>query len=219
MIIGNNFVWGHIPKTGGTSAEKIFDIIGENTKIIHIDRRKNVLKHDNFDIKQKRLKINLDQKRKRILNIRRLPIWVLSFANHKSWKIPFTRQDVLNGRVNSLYPLDNMKVKTLEEAWRSTKVYNPDEFLEHFMCGRVDHWIRTEYLAQDTINVMANYTKLSKNQKDRIKKVYLNKRSYNKNIKDWFQTKKEMKQIYDKNPLWSKVELEIYGNLLYEEIF
>ena len=88
MVIGKKFAWCHMPKTGGTSITTMFSIVKGKSSIVHVDFDYDTRKHDSFSDKERNLNINLsDKERIRILGIRRLPEWVLSYRNHKKWRI------------------------------------------------------------------------------------------------------------------------------------
>jgi hypothetical protein len=221
MIISDKYVWLHVPKTGGTSVEQMFRIIGSDYLLI--DDKKNPRKHDSYETKQQITGLDLTESRVRISNIRRLPEWVLSYNVHKSWKIPFSRQDVIKGNINTFFPLPNLQPISEKEVVSNWETYNhrstPDKLLKYLTSNRVDIWIRTENLAEDFLNSVGQYEEITEHQRSLIQKTFINKRHYNRRIKHWFQTKEEMIELYDLNPLWASYEQEVYGNLLYEIVF
>ena len=221
MIISNKYVWLHIPKTGGTSVEQMFRIIGGDYLLI--DDKMNPRKHDSYETKQQITGLDLTKNRVRISNIRRLPEWVLSYNMHKSWKIPFSRQDVLKGDINTFFPLPHLRPISEKEVVSNWEIYNqqstPDKLLKYLTSDRVDIWLKTENLAEDFLNAIGQYEKITEHQKFLVKKTFMNKRNYNRCIKDWFQTKEEMEKLYNLNPFWTSIEQKVYGNLLYEKIY
>ena len=87
MLISTNFVWLHLPKTGGTSTAKLFREI--NIPDIAIDPDDVDMKHESIE---NRLKSNTVAKHKKIIiTTRRLTSWLLSDWHHKTkkWALDF----------------------------------------------------------------------------------------------------------------------------------
>ena len=79
MVIGDEFVWAHLPKTAGDCTHQLFRLIGLKDFVDNVRLRK---KHDTFAQREKETGLDLTT-RKRIMNIRRLPSWLLSEAKHR----------------------------------------------------------------------------------------------------------------------------------------
>jgi len=214
MIIGENFVWSHMPKTGGTTIEYIFNNILDKDKlgIVHIDGRDSIQKHDSIWIKEKRLAIDLSNKA-HILNIRRMPNWVLSKLNHKNWRIPFDKNSLISTIVMSFYPVDSLDIIDLEEAWKSLKSHTPDSMLSHFYGCGVDYWMRTENINEDFISVFSKFFDMTDSEQSEITRAFENKRSYQKDIHKWLSLE-DIKHMYKRNPFWYSIEKLVYGNVL-----
>jgi hypothetical protein len=106
----------------------------------------------------------------------------------------------------------------LEVILRGKNPFNKisiDGYLTEVMCGQVDHWLRTEHLAEDFIRVMSEFGPISDEQRDAIRKVRINvaPNGYERDIWKVF-TRDEVKQLYESCPLWASIEKEVYGSLL-----
>lgn len=80
MIIGENFLWLHLPKTGGTTMNGLFrdlEITG-----IHVDRDSERKKHDSIELREQSGCWRAGD-RQRFITIRRLDQWLLSDWKHK----------------------------------------------------------------------------------------------------------------------------------------
>ncbi len=75
MVIGKDFVWAHLAKAAGNSTLLMFLEI--NNLLIYSDPIDSHSKHLSFMDKENELDISMEGK-KRLLNIRRLPAWILS---------------------------------------------------------------------------------------------------------------------------------------------
>ena len=75
MIIGERFVWGHLVKTGGDSTARLFQLFP--ALVVHCDSANDNHKHDPFGARPEEVRGKV-----LVLNIRRLPSWVLSYAHH-----------------------------------------------------------------------------------------------------------------------------------------
>lgn len=215
MIITNKFCWGHLGKTGGDSTKTMFDIL-ELKDIILSHEVTDPNKHLNF-----RKYPDLCKDKKKILNIRRLATWIISDWNH------FYRAK----------QIEQISKKNLVKglACRVGKEILADQVLKNYACeelGGIDYWLRTEYLAEDFIKVMENFEEISEEKKARIRQVKENQAKNRRNVRKlWgveyseaeeilkkFFTREEVKNMYERNPFWSQIEKEMYGNLLYEEL-
>ena len=204
MVIGERFVWAHIPKTGGDSTKSMFDVISKS--ILYADKAIDNTKHDSFIKKQEYVNIDLSQK-KRIANIRRLPHYILSFSQHyhKHNNQPLLIKNIKQGKIYWLEP------------WSSTgfKLKNIDEsIMKYYNVENIDLWIRIEHLAEDFIKILSDFEDINENQKIEIKAIRKNTNNdYNKNITNWFN-KKDLEILYQLCPVWAEIEKKQYGSLL-----
>lgn len=211
MVVGERFVWGHFGKTGGDSVHEMFGVISRH--VIYKDAIHMPEKHVNFYKNEERLGYDLTHLRKRIMNIRRLPSWMLSFANHKyrSNSVPIMKEALLTGTVLFEKDGDDSAENGVGVGYREVKV---DVMLEEFMCDRIDYWLRTEYLAEDFIRVMSEFVLISAFEREKISRIRINvSLDYNKDIAVNFSPG-ELELIYRHCPIWAKIEKQTYGNIL-----
>ena len=207
MVIGERFVWVHIPKTAGDSTRKMFDLV--KGSYLFGDHSTVEIKHRTFTqtMAAGDLQSHNIAAKDRILNLRRLPCWVLSHCQHKLRinRIRFSRQDLITGRLR------------IEHA--SEEGTSADQVLKRFAGGEtIAHWLRTEFLAEDFIEVLGKYVEISEAQRKMIRATRENVNpTYNRDIRLWY-TRKQMTYVYESNPSWTMLEKQIYGNTLLDEL-
>jgi len=211
MVIGERFVWAHFGKTGGDSVHEMFRVISRHT--IYRDALDMPEKHLNFHRNEERLDYDLTRSRKRIMTIRRLPSWMLSFSHHKqrSHSIPVLKETLLKGRV--LFETDG-QTSSEKEGGSGFREVRVDAILEEFMCGRIDRWLRTECLADDFITVMRDFVPISAPEEDAIRRIRINVNTgYDKDISARFSAG-ELEMMYSNCPVWAAIEEAAYGDIL-----
>jgi len=203
MIKSNDFIWGHIPKTGGDITWALFMLFPEMINFAHhpchYKEKHGPLKITNKDV---------------ILNFRRLPQWLLSQAH---------QYHAIKRAIPSTPPIKGMADKYVKN--RKTGIIHTtdigDSWIEYVLNGnKITHWMRVEHIEKDFIEVMSNYIKITDDHKEIIKKILYDKnirlkpeQHYNRNIYEWF-TEAEIQEMYDKNPEWKKIESELYHSSL-----
>ena len=80
MIIADSFLWLHLPKTGGTSMNRLFQERQFNG--VEVDDDSTPLKHDSIALRESR-GAWLANARKRFITCRRLEDWLISDWEHK----------------------------------------------------------------------------------------------------------------------------------------
>jgi hypothetical protein len=89
-------------------------------------------------------------------------------------------------------------------------VRTADDYARKFSTPKVDHWIRTEHLAED----LSAAFELGL---DAVRKALTRKNetglAYVKSLSFWF-TDEELSSLYAANPIWTQIEKEVYGSLL-----
>jgi hypothetical protein len=139
--------------------------------------------------------------RRRILCIRRLPSWQLSYSAHKSHR--------------GLHPdYSPLPMDTPEEMCVSTL---PDRLLSGYLDGGQawpDRWIRVEHLVDDTLSVLKEDVKVRRKMRKQIRAMAPQNRgeTYDRAVSSWF-TPEMIEQLYEHNPLWREAERLAYGNL------
>ena len=212
MVIGERFAWGHLGKTGGDSTLEMFRVVGN--VILYADPQESPEKHDTFVQKEKKTGLDLTNGKERILNIRRLPSWVMSFVTfqNQNYQVPINKELILKGRIwnearSWLKEGTPSYVMAFFELWI-------DDFLRSYESDKVTHWLRVERLAEDFIRVISNFTVIGEDQKARIRQIRRNVNDkYDRRIEAWFSPE-ELTGLYEHCPLWASVEKKVYGNLL-----
>ena len=80
MIISKNFIWLHLPKTGGTSTTQLFR--NQNIKDLLIDDDRLKIKHDSIKLREQTSDWRYDHQ-KIFITFRRLEHWLISDWEHK----------------------------------------------------------------------------------------------------------------------------------------
>ena len=203
MVISDDFIWLHFPKTAGTSTEKVLRKLFGKVKTVHFDKidHHHIIWHHTIAKRRAHDPDFSPSGKKLICGFRRLPHWLLSriyFEYSRNPQRIVTRDMLLRGQFfEAKGDLNNADVYA--------RRYSPD----------VTHWIRTEHLVDDFYAV---FGPLSGVKQPRIEKYFAKgknrtKVNYIKDIQFYFSAA-ELAQLYACNPLWARIEQEIYGNLL-----
>lgn len=80
MIIGENFLWLHLPKTGGTTMNGLFRDLA--IPGVHVDPDSQRIKHDSVALREQSGPWRAGS-RQRFITIRRLDQWLMSDWKHK----------------------------------------------------------------------------------------------------------------------------------------
>jgi len=206
VVIGKDFVWAHFGKTGGNSTLKMFSIIDRAVEFS--DPIDNHEKHLSFEIREEGLGISFKDK-VRMLNIRRLHSWILSHINFQNqvYNVP-VNDKLLEGIVNIGDP---RTVLTDDLTYQEMHV---DEGLIYYDYKNVDHWFRTEHLANDFISTMCAFADISDQEKSTIRNVQENVNlNYDRKIQGHL-TPEEISLLYENCPIWAEMEKKIYGDIL-----
>jgi len=191
VIIGRDFVWAHLGKAGGEMTHALFNVFPE--LIEFADDAHTFEQHTPFDAR-------LDEiaGKQRVLNIRRLPSWMLSFH---VWKA----------------------TKGLAPKYEASPMLSPhqiadsdagDFFLARYRSPedpRVDVWLRTEHLVEDFLVFVRERTEVTEAHLEQIRALpRVNELVYDKRIDHWF-TSAHIRLMYLRNPAWAQVESAAYG--------
>ncbi|CAN5813224.1 hypothetical protein BH24ACT3_BH24ACT3_05730 [soil metagenome] len=224
MVIGETFAWAHLPKTGGDATARMFAIVDH--LVVEADPSGSHRKHETFDGRQHRTGTDLIARRQRLLNIRRLPSWVMSSVNHQDqhYAVPVDRELVRRGMVRSRAPLGRahrwlrprgVAVAAYRLLGREETV-SADTVLSRHLCGRIDHWLRQEHLAEDFVRVVGGFGTITSEQADRIARLgSVNANCYDRDLVLTLDVA-EVEAMYRANPRWAEVERAVYGDTLAE---
>lgn len=193
MIIGDNFIVGHIPKTGGDAAHQYFSCLKSPTWVI--DSTADPIKHQTFD--QRGV-----FKDKYVLTIRRLPTWARSFLI-----------EIMTHPIKKDF---GWKKSDTEKSF-----VTPDRILSHVKADEilakykpVTHWLRMEYLVEDILNFMRGIRDMTEEDERIVRgQVTKGQRLYNHDVFS-FYTLDQIGRLYEANPKWAAVEKQIYGSLI-----
>jgi hypothetical protein len=191
VVIGTEFVWGHLPKTGGDATARLFGLFPELA--VEADAAETHAKHALFSERQELL-----AGKRRALNLRRLPTWILSVSMFQA----------LYGDHPTYQP---MPMRSPREMARSRFA---DENLLPFVDGPVHHWLRMEHLGEDFLHFLSAYTEPDHERRAQVLAFgEVNAQGYDHVLSHWF-TEEHIEEMYESNPAWTAVERALYGDLL-----
>lgn len=194
MVIGDEFAWAHLPKTGGDTTRTLFESFPG--LVLFADAGDVNAKHTTFHERRGTVRGKL-----LAMNLRRLPAWVLSRAHHVA----------RDGVWPDFAPLPMPSVAELAQSTL------PDERLEHFAFRgplRVERWLRVEHLREDFLALVAELTEVTPAQARRVRDLpALDVAVYDREPRNWF-SEEQLARMYDRNPRWAALERELYGELI-----
>ena len=193
MVIGGRFAWGHLQKTGGDATSAMFHLFPHLIQFADpVDTNE---KHCSFSSRA-------DQVEGKVLaaNFRQLPSWVLSWAHHR------VHHSNLIG-----------KPMPLESARTMAGVPRADWLLSALTDGgrvHVDRWLRQDRLVEEFLGFVSEFTDVDDQDRRRVVELgSVNALQYDRDPRHWF-TDRQIKRMYEQNPLWSAVERQVFGGLL-----
>jgi SAM-dependent methyltransferase len=194
MVIGERFAWGHLEKTGGDATVELFLVLPELVRFA--DPPSSEEKHTAFPSRAEEIRGKV-----LALNMRRLPSWVLSWALHRA----------RYGEYPDYEPLSMMPPREMAESSAA------DQRLLEFTDNReltIDRWLRTEYLADDFLAFVSEFTEVSPAKQLEILELGSRRLgtplTYDHRIDQWF-TSDQIQTMYERNPEWAAVEQQLYG--------
>jgi hypothetical protein len=194
VIIGKDFAWAHLGKAGGEMTHALFNIFPE--LIEYADEPHTLEQHTPFQERAEQV-----GDRVRVLNIRRLPSWMLSFHIWQS-------QEGLAPKYETAPMLSPHQIANSDRADFFLSKYRPAED------PRIDVWLRTEHLVEDFLAFVRERTEVTEAHLATIRDLpRVNELVYDKRIDHWF-TSAHIRLMYVRNPLWATVEAAVYGNTL-----
>lgn len=198
MIVTTKLVWYHLPKTAGTTTDHLFKASG--IPLFWQDSQSSYLKHLP-PIEHPSLDLIPIRGKQPVVNFRRLPLWLVSNYQHKLQRMGL-----------QLSP-DSLKEglfwRDREQQWLPA-----DWWIQRFGIDTSWSFLRVESLKPDFLSCLATYEPISLPKKFKVRIVSSrNKNYYNRDLSKWFDTR-DLSRIYDANPLWTKLEKQVYGSLL-----
>jgi hypothetical protein len=195
MVLTDNFIWTHLPRTGGTSTVAMFEVFG----IMSVHADNDYRKHQTFrECIEQRL---VDEKRHHVCNLRRLIPWLQSIGKCQL-QYPGGIFDPQCAKQGLVYLLHN-------DQTRAVWLAHVDQILTEYMIPRVDTWLRTEHLKEDFIAMISRFTTVTKKQERQLSRIHKNRGIDTTRV--W--TKRECRQIYAACPGWAALERQVYGDL------
>jgi hypothetical protein len=193
VVIGKDFAWAHLPKTGGDATLAMFHMLPDLVEFADPEDTND--KHTNFYSRAQELRGKI-----LVMNFRRLPAWSLSRAQHVSRRGTFPEYEPA--------PLP-----TPDELADSSF---PDSRLMFYTADGwfwPDHWLRMEYLADDFLDFVSSLRPLGDSEREQVRALGpVNTAEYDREIENWF-TPEQIRRMYLNNPSWATLEQELYGYL------
>jgi hypothetical protein len=193
VVIGRRFAWAHLPKTAGdATASMLASVPG---LIEFADPLDSNDKHLPFFAREAEVEGKL-----LVMNIRRLPAWALSGAQHKA--------------AHGVHPAyTRLPLETFDEITSRT---DADDLLrwmtDHGRLG-VDRWLRAETLEHDVLGLLSELGELTPQARAGVLGVgRVNQGSYSRELEREF-TEEQVTRLYELNPTWAAVERRVYGDL------
>jgi hypothetical protein len=193
VVIGDRFAWGHLEKTGGDATLQLFELVPDVVRFA--DPRESHDKHRLFAEREAEVHGKL-----LALNIRRLPAWILSKAQHAA-------------RHGTFPDYEPWHMASPHEMAHST---DPDERLAAFTGAgrfRVERWIRAEFLAEDFLGFVGEFTDVPEDRRRAILELAEVHGSategYDHDVAHWFSAE-QIETMYERNPVWGALERRLY---------
>lgn len=194
MVIGERFAWAHLPKTAGDATSAKFAAVpGLVTFADPLDSND---KHLPFFAREPEVSGKL-----LVMNLRRLPAWMLSGAQHRARY--------------GLHP--EYRPLPLEDPAAIVEKTDADDLLRWMTDhGRfvVEHWLRMERLDDDFDALLESLGVLSPEVHDAARAVgRVNVGTYEHDLMSWF-TDEQIGRAYERNPDWAAIERRVYGGTM-----
>lgn len=193
MVIARRFAWAHLPKTAGDATLAMFEAVSGLVQFA--DPVDSNDKHMPFFGREREITGKL-----LVMNIRRLPDWVLSGAQHKA------RHGVFPDYLPE--PL---------ESWEEITGRTDADDLLRWMTdhGRfeVARWLRAECLTEDVLALLEDLGELNPEARGAVMGVgRVNVGDYPRDT-DLGMSADQLARLYRLNPVWASVERRVYGGL------
>ncbi len=213
MIISPEFVWIHIGRTGGYLVDSLIRDL--KIEAIELDPIGGIWsdwkRHESIEARSAEKGVDLYNNRMSISNIRRLPNWIVAFAEYKLQRsqLYYTNYELSR----ALLKAELREPKTGQLVPDRFRTFNPDDLLLHYSYEKIETWWRTEHLVQDCISTLKKWYEIPEGLENKWTSTQVNSISYNRNVLERF-SKAEIEGMYEKCPLWRDLELKVFGNLM-----
>lgn len=198
MILTERILWSHLPKTAGTSTDLLF--LRSGIPFLWRDPQDSPSKHLPAE-EHPGLGSLLATPRVRVINIRRLPLWLLSSHQHKLHSMQLTPESE---------PLaQGLFYRHRLQAWLPA-----DWWLERFGVDEQWSFLRVEHLKRDFSDLLQRHQPVGLRSRIRIALTGArNRKRYDRRLSAWFSSE-QLRRIYGANPRWAALEERLYGSLL-----
>ena len=194
MVVTKTFVWAHLPKTAGDTVAKVFAMFPEIVEFADSTRKQ--VKHTPF-----RDRPDLVAGRQRVLCIRRLPSWQLSYSAHKSR--------------NGLYATNyrRLPMETPEDMVDSTAADGHLALYVEEGQAWPDRWIRVEHLVDDLFSLLEEHVEVTPRNREKIRAMKPQNADgkHDRSLSSWFSDEM-IAHLYERNPLWRHAEGLAYSD-------
>jgi hypothetical protein len=190
MVIGKEFAWAHIPKTGGCTTLALFEMFPELLE--HADPSSSNTKHSLFRDREHELEGKL-----LVGTIRRLPEWMLDRAMHET--------------LEGVWP--DYKPRPMRSPHQICQTQFADGWISYmtdFGRLKIDRWLRLEHLREDFLGLVSEFMEVDDGRRRAIFEAPRHHVvEYDMEPLHWF-TPEQIRTMYEHNPLWAAVEREAY---------
>ena len=223
MVITDNYLIGHIPRTGGHTLTLLYKnlLLPEYQISATLDNIGDHDKHRPFSA----LSPSSNAHKEYVLTLRRLPSLIMSWMVMCAGRLTHDQPKVTRGGIWPDYqPMPVIPKAAVLDKSISLAGYHfamlPDVLLRGFLPDQISFAIRLEHFLDDLHQFLLTREHLTVG-KDifRTKATHLLSSTpkqplqYNKDVFRFFETH-EVRRMYNNNPLWSNVERRFYGALL-----
>jgi hypothetical protein len=194
VVVGEAFAWAHVPKTGGDTTQAMFESVPG--LVVFADPTDSNDKHLAFSNRRELVSGKL-----LAMNIRRLPAWILSASHHKA----------RSGIHPQCRPLPMPSPREMAE---NTEGSGALWWMTDGGRIRIDRWLRTEHLLEDVLSLLKDLGAAGPRAARLVGAVgRRNVASYDRDLATRFSAA-QIRQMYERNPLWAEIERSAFGNLL-----
>jgi hypothetical protein len=194
VVVGERFAWAHVPKTGGDATQAMFEAVPG--LVVFADPTDSNDKHLAFSNRRELVGGKL-----LVMNIRRLPAWILSASHH-------------NARAGIHPEYRPLPMPSPEEMAENTEGSGALWWMTDGGQIRIDRWLRTEHLEEDVLSLLKDLGAASPGVVRLVGAVgRRNAASYDHDLATHFSAT-QIRQMYERNPLWAEIERSTFGNLL-----